>query len=87
MPARFSSEILRGSHYDGAAVDVWAMGVTLYTIVTGYFPWEGKNDAEQLQNAAMGRYHVPSYLSDGKCQTFHDCSCHCQVLVTVFFTA
>jgi serine/threonine protein kinase len=38
--------------YDGRKVDVWALGVLVYQMLTGEFPFGGKNEVE-LRNSAL----------------------------------
>lgn len=49
----------RTGHYDARAIDVWAMGVLLYLLVSGQYPFEDPaephNVVRTLQNIAAGR--------------------------------
>lgn len=58
----------RVGHYDARACDVWAMGVLLYLLVTGQYPFEDprqpQNVVATLQNIAAGRMRpLPSHIS------------------------
>ena len=39
------------------SVDVWAMGVMLFMMVEGRFPFTGSNNHEFSQNAIKGNFH------------------------------
>lgn len=58
-----------GPRYDAKAVDVWAMGVMLYLLVTGVYPFEDPNHpnslSHTLQNVRAGRMRLlPSAVSE-----------------------
>ena len=45
-PSYMSPEITRKLEYDGKPVDVWALGVLLYILVTGTSPFKGTNEQD-----------------------------------------
>jgi len=51
-----SPEILRRQQYIGPEVDVWALGVVMYTLLTARFPWPGKHWDQQIQSALVGKW-------------------------------
>jgi serine/threonine protein kinase len=58
-------EILMCMGYQGPEVDIWAIGVMLYEMVTGDLPWAGSTEPAQLMYASRGVYTCPDYLSSG----------------------
>lgn len=40
-------EIVQKKEYRGQAADIWALGVMMFVMLTGYFPYRGSTD-EQL---------------------------------------
>jgi|TARA_B110000305_G_C19447373_1_gene645645 MAP/microtubule affinity-regulating kinase len=39
-------ELVRKNEYDGRQVDMWALGVLLYAMLTGMFPFRGQSESE-----------------------------------------
>jgi len=48
-PYYMAPELLRGDKYD-ESVDMWALGVIVFSLLTGAFPFKGKNPAQILKS-------------------------------------
>lgn len=57
-PQYASPEIVMNKKYYGPPVDVWALGVCLYAMLTFRYPWQGKSDRDQLESSARGLWSV-----------------------------
>ncbi len=42
-PSYMAPEMIKKLNYSGDSVDVWALGILLFTILNGRFPFKGKN--------------------------------------------
>ena len=47
-PSYMAPELVGKRDYKGWAVDVWALGIILYTILSGYFPFRGNNEKDMF---------------------------------------
>lgn len=68
-PSYMAPEIVQKIEYNGCFSDIWALGVMLYTMLSGCFPFIGSTDAELVENINEGKYVIPIYFSD-KVTTF-----------------
>ena len=58
-----SPEIVRKSEYNGFKADIWALGVVLYVLLTGRFPFKAKTEKELFMRIQMGQFIPPPTMT------------------------
>jgi serine/threonine protein kinase len=48
-PSYMAPEITKKSDYEGLPVDIWALGVLLYVMLVGQFPFRGTSEQDLYQ--------------------------------------
>jgi len=62
-PSYMSPEIVNKKEYYGPPSDMWSLGVLLYAILCGAFPFRGATELELYRNISKGLFNIPSYVS------------------------
>lgn len=63
-PSYMPPEIVQKKEYLGFNADVWCLGILLYTILCGSFPFRGQNEKELYSKISKGEFYIPGYLTD-----------------------
>ncbi|EAR99912.2 Serine/Threonine kinase domain protein (macronuclear) [Tetrahymena thermophila SB210] len=62
-PSYMSPEITKKREYFGKPADVWSLGVVLYALVCGRFPFKGKDDNDLFRKIQSGDFKIPGNVS------------------------
>lgn len=62
-PSYMAPEIVTRKDYLCFPADIWAVGVLLYALLCGEFPFQGLNDRDLYQRIAVGAFILPARLS------------------------
>lgn len=55
-PSYMAPEIVQKKEYKGEAADIWALGVMMFVMLTGYFPYKGATDEELYRKINLADY-------------------------------
>lgn len=62
-PAYVAPEILTSSSYSGKAADMWGLGVMLYTMLVGRYPFHDSDTSSLFAKIRCGEFKVPEWVS------------------------
>jgi len=62
-PSYAAPEIVARRPYSPTGVDVWSLGVVLYAMVCGYFPFQGSGNQDLCKRIVKGKFECPSFMS------------------------
>lgn len=63
-PSYMPPEIVLKKDYLGFQADIWCLGILLYTLLCGCFPFRGNTEKELYSNIVKGKYQLPEYLNE-----------------------
>ena len=59
-PRYVAPEVSSGKYTNSC--DIWSLGVTLYYLLNGYHPFQGKSYKELVEKIQAGKYVIPAGL-------------------------
>ena len=62
-PSYMAPEIVGKREYVGIKADIWALGVVLYALLTGSFPFKGLTTIDLYGKIGKGIFHIPPTIS------------------------
>lgn len=68
-PSYMSPEIIQKKEYRGEGADIWALGVMMFVMLTGDFPYKGTTDQElyaKINQADYPKHDLVSYRRAGQ---------------------
>ena len=62
-PSYMAPEIVNKTLYNGHATDVWALGILMYVLLHGNFPFKGIDDKDLFRKISKGKFDMNENLS------------------------
>ena len=51
-------EIVKKKDYNGYSTDIWALGIILFVMLTGTYPFKGANERDLYSKISRGFFHM-----------------------------
>jgi serine/threonine protein kinase len=62
-PNYMAPEILKNVEYVGQFADIWALGILLFVMISGTFPFKGLNEKDLFRKIGTGKFFFPEHFS------------------------
>jgi serine/threonine protein kinase len=66
-PSYMPPEIVQKKDYEGLPADIWSLGILLYTLLCGMFPFRASNEKELYAKITKGVYIFQEHMSQTAC--------------------
>ena len=70
-PCYAAPEMLSGKLYKGNGVDIWSMGVVLFSMICGFLPFHETSNKEMYKKIIRGKYTIPTFVSKLATELIH----------------
>ncbi|OMJ94135.1 hypothetical protein SteCoe_2773 [Stentor coeruleus] len=64
-PSYMSPEIVARVEYNGPPADIWALGVLLFVLLCGCYPFKAQSDRELYKKIQYGQFTIPQHMTQG----------------------
>ena len=68
-PFYIAPEMIQNKEYSAESVDIWSLGVIMFTLICGFLPFEADHGKLLLKKISAGNPTYPSYISS-HCKDF-----------------
>lgn len=62
-PSYMAPEIVSKKEYFGPPVDVWSLGIVMFSLICGKFPFKGTDEKDLYRKIAKGQFEIPAEVS------------------------
>jgi serine/threonine protein kinase len=63
-PSYMAPEIVNKTEYCGPPADIWALGILLYAMLSGSFPFRGSTDKDLYRRITRGTFNMPDHITE-----------------------
>lgn len=63
-PNYMPPEIILKVNYKGDRADLWSLGILLYKMLIGEFPFKGESEKDLYKTIQKGKFKVPNFISE-----------------------